>query len=127
MHVFKLFDLTGKVALVTGGAGHYGTCIVEGLIEAGATVVVTSRRVDQATQDLAEYLQPGYSLTVLELDQESISSIDSFMQKLKQRYVKVDVFVNNAVSRPMKGISRGYRSIPAIYGSQCNRNVLPLT
>lgn len=103
MHLSKLFDLTGKVALVTGGAGNYGKCIVEGLIEAGATVVVSSRRVDQAKQDLADYLQPGSSLTVLELDQESISSIDTFMQELKKHYAKVDVFVNNAVSRPMKG------------------------
>lgn len=43
MHVMKLFDMTGKVALVTGGAGKYGSPMVEALAEAGATVIVASR------------------------------------------------------------------------------------
>lgn len=43
MHVKELLDLSGNVILVTGGAGNYGKCIVEGMAEAGATVIIGSR------------------------------------------------------------------------------------
>jgi NAD(P)-dependent dehydrogenase (short-subunit alcohol dehydrogenase family) len=46
--VQQLFDLTGKVALVTGGTGHLGSAMSRALAEAGASVVVTSRDRDRA-------------------------------------------------------------------------------
>src|SRR5205823_6242023 len=46
--VRELFDLTGRVALVTGGTGHLGSAMGRALAEAGATVVVTSRDADRA-------------------------------------------------------------------------------
>ena len=47
MHVKELLSLKGKIVLVTGGAGQYGKCIVEGLAEAGGTVVTASRDLEK--------------------------------------------------------------------------------
>lgn len=103
MHIKQLFDLTGRVVVVTGGAGHYGKCIVEGVLEAGATVIVTSRDPRSAKSDLQDYFGHQDRLTVMPLDQQVPASIESFVQALKGQYGKIDVFINNAVARPMQG------------------------
>lgn len=103
MHIRELFNLTGKIALVTGGAGNYGKCIVEGLLEAGAKVVVTSRDPERAAADLNAHFGMIKSLDVIALDQEYLASIESFVEQIKAKYECIDVFVNNAVARPMKG------------------------
>ncbi len=46
MHVKELLSLKGKIILVTGGAGNYGRCIVEGLAEADGTVITASRNLE---------------------------------------------------------------------------------
>ena len=54
----RLFSLDGKTALVTGGGQGIGRMIAQGLIEAGATVYVASRKIDQCEQtarELSEY------------------------------------------------------------------------
>lgn len=103
MHINQLFDLTGRVAIVTGGAGNYGKCIVEGLLEAGATVVVSSRNVDAATSELQAHFGNQERWKVMALDQQYPDSIRSFLSSVKNQYQKLDIFINNAVARPMKG------------------------
>src|SRR5580692_7046472 len=58
--VQQLFDLTGRVALVTGGCGHLGLAMCRGLAEAGASVVVTSRDASRA-RAVADSLPNGGS------------------------------------------------------------------
>lgn len=103
MHIKELFNLTGKLALVTGGAGNYGRCIVEALIEAGAKVIVTTRNPDSAKKELAEYFKDMGSIEIEYMDQENIESINQLINKIKSGQRKLEVFVNNAVSRPMNG------------------------
>lgn len=103
MHIKQLFDLTGRIVVVTGGAGSYGKCIVEGLLEAGATVVVTSRDPRRARLDLQDHFGQQDRLEVMLLDQQIAKSIEAFLGTLKNRYEKIDVLVNNAVARPMRG------------------------
>jgi len=105
MHINQLFDLSGQVAVVTGGAGNYGKCIVEALLEAGATVLVTSRNVKRAKSELQIHFGYQDRLNVLPLDQEFPDSVDSFLFHLKQNYQKIDIYINNAVARPMNGYS----------------------
>lgn len=105
MHINQLFDLSGQVAVVTGGAGNYGKCIVEALLEAGATVLVTSRNVKRAKSELQNHFGYQDRLNVLSLDQEFPDSVDAFLFNLKQDYQKIDIYINNAVARPMKGYS----------------------
>lgn len=103
MHINQLFDLTGRVAIVTGGAGSYGKCIVAGLLEAGATILVTTREQERAKLELQTQFGDQERLKVMPLDQQNPESIDSFLRKVTQQYQKVDIFINNAVARPMQG------------------------
>lgn len=103
MHIKELFSLEGKFALVTGGAGNYGKCIVEALLEAGATVIVSSRNKEKAEVELKSYFPTYDKLYVVQFDQNDIASIDSGLVDIFKIAPSIDVFVNNAVSRPMKG------------------------
>ncbi|MBN2450830.1 MAG: SDR family oxidoreductase [Lentisphaeria bacterium] len=103
MHVKELLSLKGKVCLVTGGAGRYGQCIVEGLAEADGTVVTASRN-PATNADLAEAFRGrGLDVHALEVDQADHRSVLALKAALADRFGGLDVFVNNAVSRPMKG------------------------
>lgn len=103
MHIRNLFDLSEKIALVTGGAGNYGKCIVEGLLEAGAKVLVTSRNKDKAAKELLDHFGSLERIELLELDQENPISIQQLLARVKVDFPTISIFVNNAVARPMKG------------------------
>jgi NAD(P)-dependent dehydrogenase (short-subunit alcohol dehydrogenase family) len=94
--LWELFDLTGKVAIVTGGSRGLGLEMAEGLGEAGAAVVITGRR--------AEYLQAAEAalqargITVLAF-QGSVAEPDSVRQLVQatlDRFGRIDILVNNA-------------------------------
>lgn len=100
--VRELFDLTGRVAVVTGGAGQYGTPIVEGLAEAGALVVIASRS-DARCQEAAECIRAaGGTAEADTFDQADETSVLALRDRLVARHGHVDVVVNNAVARPMR-------------------------
>ena len=102
MNVKELFNLTGKVALVTGGAGNYGKCIAEGLAEAGATVIISSRNLNNLTHAVEKFKEIGLTVHALPVDQGNHDSILALKKGIVERFGKLDIFVNNAVSRPMK-------------------------
>lgn len=102
MHVSELFNLEKKVILVTGGAGNYGKCITEGLAEAGGTVIIASRNIDHVRSVAAQFCEKGLKVFSAQVDQGDHSSIMALVEFVKNKFGKLDVFVNNAVSRPMK-------------------------
>lgn len=102
MNVLDMFSLKGKVALVTGGAGHqggYGAQISEALYEAGATVFIASRNQEK----LEEYAKnfPGMKTLVLDLADEQ--SIRHCIGTILSESGKLDILVNNAVLRAALG------------------------
>ncbi len=99
MHVKQLFDLTGKIAIVTGGKGLYGAHISLGLCEAGATVVIASRSGDKCEAYAKELRTQGYSAIGMSLDLNSDESIEKLVSNVVSKYGKIDVLVNNAVDR----------------------------
>lgn len=103
MHIQQLFNLEGRVALVTGGAGKYGQCMVEALGEAGARVITASRNLEEGRRVAEEFRLQGLQVDALPLDQGSHASIAELAAIIRKDYGRLDVFVNNAVSRPMKG------------------------
>ena len=67
-HAKDLFSLKGKVAIVTGGRGLYGSSITEGLCEMDATVVIASRNGAKCEEYAAELRAKGYQAIGLSLD-----------------------------------------------------------
>jgi len=91
------FDLTGKVAIVSGGATGIGRGISEGLAEAGALVVVCSRRFDvceAAAQEIAG--KTGAQVVPVSCDVTKQDDIDSLVQEVLRKFQAIDVLVNCA-------------------------------
>jgi gluconate 5-dehydrogenase len=89
-----LFDLTGKVAIVTGASGWLGAAMSRALAEAGATLVVTSR--DGANAERFAASLPGRGHVGLGFDQGDTDSIPAFVATVVARVGQIDVLVNNA-------------------------------
>lgn len=99
----QLFSLKNKVVLVAGGAGNYGRSITEGLGEAGATVIIASRNIDAIQKAAADLKEKGLDVRGMQVDQADKTSVLSLKENIIKQFGKLDVFINNAVSRPMKG------------------------
>jgi len=103
MNVKDLLSLKSKVAVITGGEGRYGRCITEGLAQADATVITVSPFLDDANKVVDGFKRRGLNVEAMYVDQADHNSVVNFKQELEQKYGRLDVFVNNAVARPMKG------------------------
>jgi NAD(P)-dependent dehydrogenase (short-subunit alcohol dehydrogenase family) len=97
-----LFSLTGRVALVTGGAGHLGTAISRALAEAGATVVIASRDLAKCRRLAAELETDGLRALAVRLDVNSDGSVKRALAEVKRRAGRLDILVNNAYSGVFK-------------------------
>jgi NAD(P)-dependent dehydrogenase (short-subunit alcohol dehydrogenase family) len=97
-----LFNLTGKTALITGGAGIYGHSISEALAEAGAHVIIASRDMDSCERAAATLRAAGHNAAAEQFDQKNEISIVALRDRLQSRYETIDVLVNNSVARPMR-------------------------
>ena len=103
MNVMQLFSLKQKVVLVTGGAGNYGRSITEDLGEAGATVIIASRNITAIEKTAADFRADGLDVYGMQADQADKTSVLQLKENILKQFGKLDVFINNAVSRPMKG------------------------
>ena len=101
MGILDRFSLEGKVALVTGGAGSYGRQIVSALAEAGAKVYMASRNLEKLENSAAEYRNKGLDVEALQFDQGDESTILNIKEKILKKSGKIDILVNNAVTRAM--------------------------
>jgi NAD(P)-dependent dehydrogenase (short-subunit alcohol dehydrogenase family) len=93
-NVSTLFNLSGKVALVTGGYGHLGTAISTGLAEAGASVYVLGRSKKKFSEAFHEVSYT--SIWFQECDISDTQSIKEAFAAVEAREGKLDVLVNNA-------------------------------
>ena len=89
----RLFDLKGRVAIVTGGNGGIGLGMARGLAEAGAAVVIAGR--DQAKADAA-LAALGPSHLFLAADVTQAADCRSLVARTLDRYGRLDILVNNA-------------------------------
>ncbi len=96
--VANLFDLRGRVAVVTGGGSGLGAAIAIGYAQAGVTVVVADVNDDGAAATLATIEAQGGSATSIHLDVTDKSAVDAAADTVVERHGRVDILVNSAGS-----------------------------
>ncbi len=100
--VLDQLKLDGKVAVVTGGAGLFGSQIVEALAESGARTFMASRDLAKLEARAEKFRSAGLDVAALQFDQGDEQSIDQLLERVLQLAGTVDILVNNAVLRTMK-------------------------
>jgi NAD(P)-dependent dehydrogenase (short-subunit alcohol dehydrogenase family) len=96
MSVRDLFDLSGKVAIVTGGGSGIGRQMAEGLAEAGADLVLCARKAERCEQAAADLGQLGVRALGLACDVRIPEQVEAVVRRVVDELGGVDVLVNNA-------------------------------
>lgn len=90
----NLFDLTGKVAIVTGSSRGLGQAICVALAENGANVVGVSQSSSEETKSLVE--KAGGKFAWVKADLTTLEAVDEIINTAKETFGRVDILVNNA-------------------------------
>lgn len=99
MRIHELFNLTGKVALVTGGGTGLGRQMAEALAEAGADVVVASRNTARLEDVAADLREQGRRVLALPLDLADPDAPARLVGQTVERLGRLDILVNNAAAQ----------------------------
>ncbi|EGL83048.1 short-chain dehydrogenase/reductase SDR [Caldalkalibacillus thermarum TA2.A1] len=96
MHIHELFSLKGKSAIVTGGGRGLGAQMAEALAEAGANVVICSRKVE-ACRDVSEQLQAkGVQTLALKCDVTQPDDVQEVVRRTIEQFGSIDILINNS-------------------------------
>jgi NAD(P)-dependent dehydrogenase (short-subunit alcohol dehydrogenase family) len=99
----NLFDLTGRIALVTGASRGIGAAIARLLAEQGAHVIVSSRKLDGCRVVVDEISAAGGSAEALVCHIGDMEDIEQTFVTLRERHGRLDILVNNGVANPYFG------------------------
>ena len=91
-----MFDLTGKVAIVTGGNGGIGFGMARGLAKAGARVVVAGRNEEKSNAAVRDLRALGSDSLAITVDVTNERSVDALVMETVKRCGRLDILVNNA-------------------------------
>lgn len=97
------FDLTGKVAIVTGSSKGIGLSIAKGLAENGAKVVISSRKQDAVDLVAEEFTKAGLEAVGIACHIGDSSQREALVAKTIEKYGSIDILVNNAAINPYYG------------------------
>ncbi len=103
MNPQELFNLDGKVALVTGGSRGIGEAIAKLLASAGAHVIVSSRKLDDCQKVADDIIKNGGSAEALACHIGEMDQIDATFTAIENKHKKLDILVNNAAANPYFG------------------------
>lgn len=92
----NLFDLTGKVAVVTGGSGGFGKTVSIGLALYGGDVVVTSRTLSSLEETAAEIEKVGKKALPISCDVADPYSVDQMVSRTMEEFGKIDILITSA-------------------------------
>jgi len=104
----KIFDISGKTAIVTGGNSGIGFSTAKGLAGAGATVIIANRRAAEGQRAAESLKKEGLNAVAISTDVSSKSSVAALVSKVISDFGKIDILVNNAgviVRKPAEEIS----------------------
>jgi NAD(P)-dependent dehydrogenase (short-subunit alcohol dehydrogenase family) len=99
----KLFDLTGKVALVTGASRGIGEQIAKLLAQSGAHVIVSSRKIEGCQTVVDSIVAEGGSAQAIACHIGEMDQIESIFSQISTEHGKLDILVNNAAANPYFG------------------------
>lgn len=92
----NLFDLTGKVAVVTGASSGLGADAALAYAEAGADVAILARRVEKLNQVKADIEKTGRNVMIAGCDVTKEESVKAAVQQILDRFGHIDILLNNA-------------------------------
>jgi 2-dehydro-3-deoxy-D-gluconate 5-dehydrogenase len=92
----KSLDLTGRVAVVTGGNGGIGLGMAKGLAEAGAAVIIAARNQEKSKRAVEELRQLGAEAASIEVDVSVEASVNEMIEAAAGRWGRLDILINNA-------------------------------
>ncbi|MEL7342487.1 MAG: SDR family NAD(P)-dependent oxidoreductase, partial [Bacteroidota bacterium] len=92
----KLFDLSGKTALVTGGTHGLGMAMAKGLAEAGARLVINGHTASRMEQALKHYRESGITAHGYLFDVTKEQEVEAAIRSIEQEVGPIDILVNNA-------------------------------
>lgn len=93
----KLFDLTGRAAIITGGSKGLGAAMAEGLASAGANVLLTSRHAEEAAETAAQ-IEADYGTRAIGMaaDVTDADQVNAMTERAISEFGKIDILINNA-------------------------------
>src|ERR1700685_4109784 len=98
-----LFDLRGKVAVVTGGNGGIGLGMARGLAEAGADIAVVGRNETKSIAAGGELREMGGNATAVTTDVTDKAAVTAMVERVRSEFGRIDILVNNAGINIRKG------------------------
>jgi NAD(P)-dependent dehydrogenase (short-subunit alcohol dehydrogenase family) len=99
----NLFDLTGKIALVTGASRGIGESIAKLLAEQGAHTIVSSRKAQDCDKVVAQIQAAGGSAETIACNIGDMQDIEAAFAKIEKDHGRLDILVNNAAANPYFG------------------------
>ena len=99
----SLFDITGKVAIITGASRGIGLAIAERMAESGAKVVISSRKQDALDEVAAGFAEKGYEVAAIAAHNGDKDALNNLVEKTVEKFGAVDILVNNAATNPHFG------------------------
>ena len=96
MNAKQLFDLTGRVAIVTGGSIGLGRQMAEGLAEMGANVVLCARKKERCVETAEPLQRLGVKTIALACDVKNPASVQEVVDATVAEFGRIDVLINNA-------------------------------
>jgi len=96
MNVKEMFDLSGKVALITGGGRGIGKAVAEAYGDSGAKIVISGRRDEWLAPTLAEFKEKGYDCISVVADVSKPEDVENTVKLALEKYGQINILVNNA-------------------------------
>jgi len=103
MRIPVMFDLSEKIALISGASRGIGAAIARTLAEFGAEVILTSRRIENLKEVESQINKSGKKATCIACHNGELGEIEELFEKIKKTFGSLDILVNNAATNPFYG------------------------